>query len=224
MANPSNKALNIATAAVAVLGLVFLAVWIISGIPGPKQPETAPTQGIQTTLPDTPQAAPATQTAPPITNPARDSLLEHLPEEATRMLTEQAAKFTQAYTRRTWSDASPSSWLDRATPLATTSYGAKLKQLYGQGRGGLEWQEFVTTKSETAADIVETKIIRSDKFEQGNIQVLVTFDVQTLDGTGAVTVAALRYIKIVTLAREDGTWRAEGFNDVSGDPDYRPAR
>jgi hypothetical protein len=207
-----------------LLGIACVAVWISSSpasTQGQKSPESSHSQP---SLPDSasPLAA-STATSSTDAGPS-NGLLEYLPEQEDAALREVSTAFTKAFSQQSWNDPIPTAWLQRATPLATPAYAGQLMETYGSGRGGLAWQDFVKSRSETVATIVDAKVIRTDHLQQGTAQTMVTFDAQTTNGAGETTAAPLRFIKILTLVRINQSWAVDSFVNVTGDPGYAPQK
>lgn len=224
MNNTKARFLNIAMACTVVLGILFLTVWIKSAPTAATAPETAESSASAQSLPDTPAAPNPASSTPTPTPKIPNTLLEYLPAQEEEALKNASTKFLKAYTQRSYKDTSPTAWLGRAKPLATTHYADQLEQNYGAGRGGAAWTEFVSTKSQTTLTIIEVKVIRTDQIEAGKAQTMMTFDIETTTGDGTITTAPLRFIKIVSLEKGAGTWRVVSLDNPSGDPAYMPTR
>lgn len=224
MKNTKARLLNIAMACTVVLGIIFLTVWIKSAPTAATAPEAAESSVSAQSLPDTPAALKPAPSEPTPTPKIPNTLLEYLPAQEEEALKNASTKFLKAYTQRSYKDTSPTAWLGRAKPLATTHYADQLEQNYGAGRGGAAWTEFVSTKSQTTLTIIEVKVIRTDQIEAGKAQTMMTFDIETTTGDGTITTAPLRFIKIVSLEKGAGTWRVASLDNPSGDPAYMPTR
>lgn len=224
MNNTKVRLVNIATTCTVILGIIFLTVWIKSAPTTAKPPETAESRASAQSLPDTPAALKPTHSEPTPPPKIANTLLEYLPAQDEEALKNASTKFLQAYAQRSHNDTSPTDWLRRAMPLATTQFADQLEQTYGDGRGGAAWTEFVSTKSQTTLTIIEMKVIRTDQIEAGRAQTMMTFDIETTTGVGTITTAPLRFIKIVSLEKDAGTWRVASLNNPSGDPAYMPTR
>lgn len=208
----------------ALVGMACAAVWISSAPTQTQGQQSTESSHSQPSLPDS-ASPPATSTATPSTDGGpSDGLLEYLPEQEDTVLREASSAFTKAFSQQSWNDPTPTTWLQRATPLATPGYGSQLMETYGSGRGGLAWQDFVKSHSETVATIIEAKVIRTDHLQQGTAQTMVTFDAQTTNGAGETTAAPLRFIKIISLVRINQSWAVDSFVNVTGDPGYAPQK
>ena len=224
MNNTKARLLNIAMACTVILGIIFLTVWIKSAPTTANAPETAESSASTQSLPDTPEALKPALSEPTPTPKIVNTLLEYLPAQDEEALKSASTKFLQAYTQRSYEDTSPTAWLGRATPLATTQFADQLEQNYSDGRGGAAWTGFVSTKSQTTLTIIEMKVIRTDQIEAGKAQTMMTFDIETTTGDGTITTAPLRFIKIVSLEKGASTWRVASLDNPSGDPAYMPTR
>lgn len=224
MNNPKGRLLNIAMACTVVLGIIFLTLWIKSPPPTETPGNSAESRVTAPSLPDTTEASTPTLSDPTPSPQIPNTLLEYLPAQEEEALKNASTKFVQAYTQRSYKDTSPTAWLGRAKPLATTHYADQLEQNYGAGRGGAAWTEFVSTKSQTTLTTIEVKVIRTDQIEVGKAQTMMTFDIETTTGDGTITTAPLRFIKIVSLEKGAGTWRVASLDNPSGDPAYMPTR
>lgn len=224
MENPKGRLLNIAMACTVVLGIICLSLWIKSSPSTETAQNSAKSSATAQSLPDTPKNQTPTPSGPTPTPQIPNTLLEYLSSQEEEALNNASTKFLQAYTQRSYTDASPTTWLGRAKALATTKYADQLEQNYGDGRAGAAWTEFISTKSQTTLTIVELKIIRTDHIETGKAQTMMTFDIETTTGDGTITTAPLRFIKILSLEKSADTWQVASLDNPSGDPAYMPKR
>lgn len=206
------------TIALSVAAIAFTLVWIISFLPSnhaenPVAP-TSPTSSTKAPNPERPTTQSPATSAPKPTS----TLLEQIPETTKNSIIEAGTKVVLAYSGRNWQDPQPTTWLSRLTPLCSTQYAQQMQHLYGQGKGGLEWSEFVSTQSNTKAEIEQVRLIRTDQIKQGTVQLMVSYAVTTTNGKETITSGPLKYQQILTLKLISDQWKAASLVPAVGDP------
>lgn len=192
-----------------ILGLAVLAVVILVMAAGviSKTKEQSGHQQAAT-------SRPTTQTGEPVIQGEDPNLVSTIPETDSDRIKAVVEGFLLAYGGQSWEDQTPTSWINRTQQFTTENYANRLNQLFGSADATPAWTEFVEQKTVRQPIIDELRIVQSQAFSKGVVNLIVSYRIAT-SVDGGTPDSFESFNRMVHLVNVNKAWLVDDFGNVA---------
>lgn len=192
-----------------ILGLAVLTVVILVMVVG----MTSKAKEQRGQQPQSSSQSPS-QTGEPVDQGEDPNLENTIPDTDSDRIKAAVEGFLLAYGGQSWEDPTPIAWITRTQQFTTENYANRLNQLFGKADATPAWSEFVEQKTVRQPIIDELRIVQSQGFSKGVVNLIVSYRISTaVDGGTPDSFESFN--RMVHLVNINKAWLVDDFGNVA---------